>query len=336
MHPLRQDISEGRVPNEGSPLMKKGKEGAPLEGSLERVTIRRQQRRQVHQRNEDRFFISNSRASARWRHYDCSVKIVNVSSNGLMIETDRLADIGERVMLQLSGCNPVTCFVRWIRDGRIGLEFADETEILSETGVQDYLVETISEALGGPSSLSGRRVGRERRSRAARHGLVWVGSITIGSHSCPARLRNISSTGAMVAVNVPLAKVTGERVMLDLGAAGSANGVVCWATEYELGIEFALPFDVTKLPQQQAARSEDLQDREPEADTGGEPDIGYYRRERGEFDPHQPPEMAYGRLTLEEVYATLYPNGRTETPSETEEPGDVVPAPARHLGHFRR
>jgi hypothetical protein len=305
MHPLRQDIAEGKVPRKPSPLAQKEKKGGEaLQGSLTRISIARNERRQSHQRHEDRFVVSDANAIALWRGGESEVRIVNLSSNGLMIETPRQPEIGERVRLQLAGCNPISCWVRWVRDGRIGLEFAVETEILADSGVRDYLLNEISLALGGPQTLAGRRVGVERRDRGERHGMIWVGGITLGDRIYPVRLRNVSSSGAMVAAESPLGDALGQRVTLELGAAGSVSGIVKWASEYEFGMEFTTPFDVAQLAQQPAVSAHEV----GSGDEGGVHEAGHFARQDPGYDLYTaPPEMEYRALTLDEVYATLYP-----------------------------
>lgn len=51
------------------------------------------------------------------------VNVVNLSSSGAMVEYETVPHIGERVRLQLLGREPVAGFVRWVRDGRIGVNF---------------------------------------------------------------------------------------------------------------------------------------------------------------------------------------------------------------------
>ena len=63
----------------------------------------------------------------RGQHY--RVPVVNISSRGTMIESDVAPRLGESVMIRFDGCSPVYAFVRWSRDGRIGLNFGCELTI---------------------------------------------------------------------------------------------------------------------------------------------------------------------------------------------------------------
>ena len=54
------------------------------------------------------------------------VPVVNISSRGTMIESDISPRLGESVVIRFDGCSPIAAFVRWWRDGRIGLNFGGE------------------------------------------------------------------------------------------------------------------------------------------------------------------------------------------------------------------
>lgn len=55
--------------------------------------------------------------------------VVNISSRGTMIESDIEPRLGESVVIRFDGCSPIHAFVRWARDGRIGLNFGCELTI---------------------------------------------------------------------------------------------------------------------------------------------------------------------------------------------------------------
>lgn len=57
------------------------------------------------------------------------VPVVNISSRGTMIESDLLPRLGENVVIRFEACSPIQAFVRWIRDGRIGLNFGGELTV---------------------------------------------------------------------------------------------------------------------------------------------------------------------------------------------------------------
>lgn len=51
------------------------------------------------------------------------VRVLNLSSAGAMVEFASVPHIGERIRLQMLGREPAAGFVRWVRDGRIGINF---------------------------------------------------------------------------------------------------------------------------------------------------------------------------------------------------------------------
>ena len=51
------------------------------------------------------------------------MKLVNISISGAMIEFDGVPHIGERIGLEVLGAPRLEGFVRWARDGRLGLNF---------------------------------------------------------------------------------------------------------------------------------------------------------------------------------------------------------------------
>ena len=68
-------------------------------------------------------------ATLCFRSRDIRVPVVNISSRGTMIESDIAPRLGESVTIRFDGCSPVYAFVRWSRDGRVGLNFGCELTI---------------------------------------------------------------------------------------------------------------------------------------------------------------------------------------------------------------
>ena len=52
--------------------------------------------------------------------------VLNISSRGVQIESDISPRLGESVMIHFDGCSPIYAFVRWAKDGRVGLNFGCE------------------------------------------------------------------------------------------------------------------------------------------------------------------------------------------------------------------
>lgn len=66
-------------------------------------------------------------------------RLINLSSNGFMAETDALIETGSRVWLKLPGMARANALVVWAGNGRIGGEFADPIdplEVLNAMGKQ--------------------------------------------------------------------------------------------------------------------------------------------------------------------------------------------------------
>lgn len=55
-----------------------------------------------------------------------SVPVLNISTRGTMIESDLAPRLGETVLVEFPECSRIHAFVRWARDGRIGLNFGHE------------------------------------------------------------------------------------------------------------------------------------------------------------------------------------------------------------------
>jgi hypothetical protein len=95
--------------------------------------IPRAQPRQAEQRVEPRHADLVDRAIIYFRGEEHMVPVVNISSRGTMIECDILPRIGEAVLIQFQDCCRIHGFVRWVRDGRVGLNFGHEI-VLEKVG----------------------------------------------------------------------------------------------------------------------------------------------------------------------------------------------------------
>jgi hypothetical protein len=101
-----------------------GIEGGAL--GLSAVRIPRTTQRMVDQRSEERHEGLVESAIVRFRGEQHQVEVINISSRGAMIECALLPRIGENLIIMFDRCTPVHAFVRWIRDGRLGLSFGHE------------------------------------------------------------------------------------------------------------------------------------------------------------------------------------------------------------------
>ncbi|MEA3041087.1 MAG: hypothetical protein QOC65_576 [Sphingomonadales bacterium] len=82
--------------------------------------------RVIDQRSEPRHEGLIEGATLFFRGTEQHVAVVNLSSRGTMIESNIAPRLGESVVIRFDGYSPMHAFVRWVRDGRIGLNFGGE------------------------------------------------------------------------------------------------------------------------------------------------------------------------------------------------------------------
>jgi hypothetical protein len=80
----------------------------------------------VERRAEPRHECLIDRGALYFRGVSYPVPVINISSRGTQIETDIEPRLGESVIIRFDGCSPIHAFVRWARDGRVGLNFGCE------------------------------------------------------------------------------------------------------------------------------------------------------------------------------------------------------------------
>ena len=90
--------------------------------------IQRKVRRLFDQRAEARLEPDSGSAVLGWRKRMTLVQLGNVSSAGAMVMFEETPHIGERVTLQLVDRRAVAGQVRWVRDGRVGINFVTPLE----------------------------------------------------------------------------------------------------------------------------------------------------------------------------------------------------------------
>jgi hypothetical protein len=88
--------------------------------------IPRAQQRLIDHRSEERHEGLVHRAIVTFRAQDYLVPVLNISSRGTMIESNIVPRIGETMVVQFDSCTRIHAFVRWVRDGQIGLNFGHE------------------------------------------------------------------------------------------------------------------------------------------------------------------------------------------------------------------
>jgi hypothetical protein len=143
MNYIRQLVFEGQ---ERLPFVEKvgcRRDGA-RESTLLEITIPRRERRLTDQRREDRYRGIIGSAVLRWRGANKIVTVVNVSASGLMVETECSPRIGEKVGVRISGADPLVGYVRWVREGRFGIDFGEPAIQLidEESAVHPHVSDT--------------------------------------------------------------------------------------------------------------------------------------------------------------------------------------------------
>ena len=238
---------------------KDAKRLAAREDDLTSVSIPRHETRWKNMRDDERH---------RLKSEDCVittideerriVQLVNLSGGGAMVASDYVPAYLEPIIVDLGDGGEIEAAVRWVKDGRIGLEFASETQFGCDAATRDaLLLDTIRKSfpsanLDGmthaPSAFTAKEHGEEtpRQPRSARrHPLIWCGEVHYDHDTHPVRLRNISETGALVECKTRLPTEAG--LLLDLGGAGTIFATVSWSRGGQAGLRFEQAFDVSKL-----------------------------------------------------------------------------------------
>ena len=126
MHGLRNAILAGEAASASlistkESCRRQNGAGASLTG----LRIPREERRVTDQRREDRHWGVVDRALMLFRRKKMLVRVVNISSSGMMIEADIMPRIGEAVSVEFEGFDRLQGVVRWVRQGRVGLDLGD-------------------------------------------------------------------------------------------------------------------------------------------------------------------------------------------------------------------
>ena len=97
--------------------------------ALSGTLVVRNEERTIEQRSEARSEGLVACATLHFRGFPIVVPVMNISSRGAMIESDILPRLGESVAIEFEGCSRLYAFVRWAKDGKVGLNFGGELVI---------------------------------------------------------------------------------------------------------------------------------------------------------------------------------------------------------------
>jgi len=243
----------GNFSPEETVLKVKKPKGAKAD-TLNSVAVSRETRRLSNGRGEDRHRLIDERVQISWNGADRTVDLLNLSGGGAMIAADVEPMLWDRIDLHLGQNGTIECAVRWIRNGRIGLEFAHETRL---NWPSDQVAAVLREVLKRsfphigfelsqePSPSEAQNPGEDEHRIAKRHPLIWSGKLHHDYTSDNVRIRNISSTGAMIETTA-IVRV-GSEPLLELSDQVSLSATVEWAVGDQVGLRFHQEFDMNQL-----------------------------------------------------------------------------------------
>jgi hypothetical protein len=219
-----------------------------------RLAVKREAHRASNARGEDRHRLSKERAQISFKGAELEIELINLSGGGAMIAGSFEPRLWDRIDLRLGNHGTIECAVRWIRDGRVGLEFAHETRldwpsdqvaiVLRHVIERSFPHITFPEsAVPEPKAVEPSRTNEHRA--APRHPLIWNGTLHHDFQSSAVRIRNISSTGAMIETAGQVS--VGAEPLLELSESVALPATVEWAIGDQVGLKFHSEFDMNML-----------------------------------------------------------------------------------------
>ena len=101
--------------------------------------------KRMNSRNADRHRLSEETVKITRNGVSHETQLINVSGGGAMISAAFEANVWDTLELHLGDNGTIECLVRWIRNGRIGLEFAHETKLDCSAEQQAVLLREVIE-----------------------------------------------------------------------------------------------------------------------------------------------------------------------------------------------
>ena len=246
---IRAKIFGGKSNDEPVVVASKKPKGAKAD-ALHSIAVPREETRQADTRDQDRHRLPDEQVRVTYEGEDREVQLINLSGGGAMVACDFEPKLWDRLQLHLGENGTIDCAVRWIKGDRVGLEFAHETRLDCSADKQaavlrDVIVRSFPDIAfeGEAAAVEASDYDEMRGDR--RHPLIWSGLIHHDFQSTQIRLRNISSTGAMIECSVPLR--VGAEPMLELGDQVQISTTVAWVFGDTAGLRFANEFDLSLL-----------------------------------------------------------------------------------------
>lgn len=229
------------------PILKAKRPKGVRGDDLHSIPVRREEGRRGDTRVQDRHRLSGETARLSHNGRSLDVELINVSGGGAMVSGPFQPMIRDRVELQLGPEGTIDCAVLWMRDDRVGLQFAHETRLdCSEDEQADVLREVIARSFPGVAfERTAIDTQTSEQRRASRHPMIWSAVLHYDFQSTTVRVRNISSTGAMIELSVSLP--AGAEPTLELSKQACLHCTVAWSVGDQLGLRFHAPFDLGLL-----------------------------------------------------------------------------------------
>jgi hypothetical protein len=253
---IRAKIYGSSKPEE--PILRAKQPKGAKADELDSVTVQRDAPRR-NSRTADRHRLTEETVRLTHDGHSDEAQLVNLSGGGAMIDTKFQVKLWDSVELHLGDHGTIECVVRWIRGGRVGLEFAHETrldcatdehaQLLRETVSRSFPDIAFEQAAEEMPEEDDQEPAISEQRRAKRHPLIWSGVLHHDYQSTTVRIRNISATGAMLESASPVR--VGAQPLLELGPDVSLSATVEWAVGDQIGLRFDSMFDMSQL-----ARSE--------------------------------------------------------------------------------
>ena len=232
---------------------------AVREDDLRSISIPRHETRITNMREDERHRLKSEEAIVTTVEGErIIVDLVNLSGGGAMIGCEYEPEDLEPMLLDLGDGGEIEAAVRWVKNKRIGLEFAQETQFGCDAQTRDaVLLDTIRRSfptanLDGmahsPSVFTPKTTGEsaDRGQRGTRrHPLIWFGNVHYDHDTHPVRIRNISENGALIEAQARLPVDAG--LLLDLAEAGEIFAFVSWSRGGQAGLRFEEAFNVSRL-----------------------------------------------------------------------------------------
>ncbi len=251
---LRSQIF-GKGGEDPSPIVQaKTPKGAKAD-ALDSISVKREETRKRNTRNGDRHRLPQEQVQVTYEGRTCDAQLINLSGGGAMVAGNFEPKLWDRLQLHLGENGTIDCAVRWIKDGRVGLEFAHETRldcsayeqaaVLREVIARSFPDIAFETPEPAPKRSHPQPLEPQDQRGGSRHPLIWSGLIHHDFQSSPVRLRNVSRTGAMIECSAPL-RVGGEP-LLELGDGLQIPTIVAWVFGDTAGLRFDGEFDLAQL-----------------------------------------------------------------------------------------